>query len=908
MPKHSRLVIIDGHALIHQAYHAIPPLTTSKGEQVNAVYGFAVILLRVIRELKPKYLAVAFDVEGGTFRDKKYAEYKATRVKAPDDLYEQIPRVRELVEAFRIPVLQKKGFEADDIIGTIAKKHLGSETIIVTGDMDAFQLIDAHTKVFKTKRATSESTLMDAKAVKEKYGLKPEQIVDYKALRGDASDNIPGVKGIGEKTATALLQTFGSLEAIYAALENNSKKFDTFSARVKELLKDHKKDAFDSQELATIVTDVKIPFKLQESELADYDRAAVAELFQELEFKSLMAQLPQVTGGAGKTPEENRVKPGRGRHRYELIDDDAAFKKFFTALMEQTVVAIDTETDSLETTDAKLIGISFSWKEAEAYFVHVRKHPEWAKALQQFFEKEAIAKVGHNMKYDLKVLWRFWDTIQGITFDSMVASYLLVPGSRSHKLDALVFAEFGYEMQPITDLIGKKGKAQRTLLDVPIEKTAQYAAEDADYTLRLYKRFLPQLKEKELLGLFEEIEMPLIAVLARMEQNGVTIDVPFLKALGTKLKRKIRGIEERIYKEAGGVFNINSPKQLKAVLFEKLKISSEGLSRTKTGVSTKASELEKMQGKHSIIDHIMEYRELTKLVSTYLDALPELVHPKTGRIYTSFNQVVAATGRLSSSDPNLQNIPVRTTLGREIRKAFVAPRGFRLLSCDYSQIELRLIAALSKDRKMVLSFKRGEDIHAATAAEINGVKLEEVTEAMRYAAKAVNFGVIYGQGAYGLAKSAGISRAEAQAFIERYFALYSGVAAWLEKTKAFARRKKYVETLFGRRRPLPEIDSSNPAIRAAAERMAVNMPLQGTAADLMKKAMVEIHRDLHSISRGTRMILQVHDELVFEVPERDVKSVAEFVREKMVRAITLPVPIVVDAEVGRNWGEMHPLE
>ncbi|MFA6511726.1 MAG: DNA polymerase I [Patescibacteria group bacterium] len=903
----TRLAIIDGHALMYQAFHAIPPLTTKKGEQVNAVYGFAAILFRVIRELKPQYLMVAFDVEGETFRDAISADYKSTREKMPDDMFEQIPRVRELVEALNIPILEQKGFEADDIIGTIAKRHLADETVIVTSDMDAFQLIDPKITIFKARRHPTESSVMDGKAFIEKYGFKPEQVIDYKALKGDSSDNIPGVKGIGDKTATELLAAFGTVEKMYDALEKKSKKFASFPERVQRLLLDSKKDAFESYKLATIITDMKIDFTLQDAELAEYDRAKVVSLLQELEFRSLVGQLPGSNGDAAAIAATPRAKPGTGTHNYILVDDDATFQKMYGELMKQKVVAIDTETDSLETIDADLIGISLAWKAGEAYFVHVRKHPNWLKLLQAFFENERIQKVGHNLKFDIKVLYGYCSSMKGVAFDTMVASYLLNPGSRSHKLDTLVFGEFGYEMQPIEDLIGKKGKDQLTMLDVPLEKVGPYAAEDADYTFRLYQKFAPQLEEKGLMKLFHEIEMPLILVLAHMERNGVDVDVTFLKKLSAKHTKRLKAIEQDIYTAAGVEFNINSPSQLQEVLFQKMQIPISGLGHTKTGISTRASELEKLQGKHPIIDMIMEFRELSKLVSTYLDALPELVHKRTKRIHTSYNQVVAATGRLSSQNPNLQNIPVRTELGREIRNAFIAPQGMRLLSCDYSQIELRLAAAVSQDAAMLESFKKGEDIHAATAARVWNVPLDEVTKEQRYAAKAVNFGVLYGQGMFGLAKGAGIPLNEARDFIEQYFAVYTGLAKWLEDAKRFAKRNKYAETLFGRRRPLPEIDSSNGMLRSAAERMAVNMPLQGTAADLMKKAMVDVYAELHNVSQKARMILQVHDELVLEVPEGDVKKVAAFVEEKMEKAMKLPVPIIVDAEVGKNWGEMSPL-
>ncbi|PIS43095.1 MAG: DNA polymerase I [Candidatus Kerfeldbacteria bacterium CG08_land_8_20_14_0_20_40_16] len=917
--KQRKFVIIDGNALIHRAFHALPPLSTKEGKLVNAVYGFTTIFLRVLKELKPEYVAVTFDRKAPTFRHEEYKDYKATRVKQPDELYEQIPIIKDLVEAFRVPIFEKDGFEADDLIGTIShqKELRDLKTIIVTGDLDTLQLVDDNTEIYTLKRGIADTIVYDEKSVKEKYdGLGPEQMIDLKALKGDASDNIPGVKGIGEKGAVSLLKTFGTLDKIYQSLNKKDKLSKKISERNKKLLLEHKKDALLSKRLATIVNDVPIKFDLEKCKSGKYDRQKVVEILQSLEFKSLLNKLPEDSTQEKidlfqPSAKDKKNKTGKEHHDYQLIDDPKKFSQFIAKLKKEPAFALDTETNSLDPIVAELIGISFAWEKGKAYFVLAQG--SFLKELRPILEDEKIAKYGHNIKYDLAVLRKKGINLQGIAFDTMIASYLLNPGSRQHNLDNVVFSELGHEMIPIEALIGEKGKKQKSMNQVPIEKVSYYSCEDADYTNRLVKPLTKQLEEKVNLGLLEKIEIPLIPVLAEMEINGVKIDPQFLNSKSQDFAKEIQGIEKKIYKLAGEKFNINSPLQLKEILFEKLKIPTDDIKKIKTGFSTAAGELEKMRGKHQIIDLVSEYREYTKLKSTYLDALPKLISPQTGRVHTSFNQTITATGRLSSSDPNLQNIPIRTAVGREIRKAFVAEKSYELLSIDYSQIELRIVASLASDQKMISIFEAGEDIHKSTAAEINEVPLDKVTKEMRYAAKEVNFGVLYGMGVYGLAWRTQIERGKAKEFIDKYFSAFKGVKEYIDQTKALAQSMGYVETLFGRRRYLPEINSGVAQIRNAAERMAINMPIQGTAADLIKLAMISVQKELAQLKgneegRVAKMILQVHDELVFEVQSDKIKLLARKIKEIMETVYKLKVPIEAEAKTGKNWGELKPVK
>ncbi|MCK4553718.1 DNA polymerase I [Candidatus Parcubacteria bacterium] len=930
-----KLIIIDGNALIHRSFHALPPtLTTKKGELVNAVYGFTTVLLKAIREFKPDYVALTLDKAAPTFRHIEYKEYKATRKKAPQSLYDQFDRIRQIAQAFNIPIYEKDGFEADDLIGTIAVKVDNNvEKIIVTGDLDTLQLVNDHVKVYTMKRGLTDSMIYDKKAVKQRYGLTPEQMIDYKALRGDPSDNIPGVRGIGEKTAVELLQNFKTLENVYKNID--SKKIKD---RIRGLLKEYKKDALMSKRLATIKCDVKIKFDLENSRFAGFNQEKIVKLFSELEFKSLLPRIKQLDSKATRQLEKMPDKFERNikMFKYHLINDNKKFAKFLIKLKQQKEFAFDTETADTNSISAELLGVSFCWRTGEAYYLRFKiedlrlknnnlfnykyeiQSPKfkaqnnWLEKLKPILEDEKIKKFGHNIKYDIKVLACYGIKVQGATIDTMIASYLLNPGTRQHNLDALTFTEFGHQKIAKEDIIGK-GRNKIEFRDVPTEKLYNYSCEDADFTYRLAKKLMPELKKQKLDKLFKTIEMPLVAVLVEMETNGIMINSNFLAKLSQKVNKKIKQLEAKIHKQAGEKFNINSTQQLREILFEKLTIPTNDIAKTKTGLSTAANELAKLKDQHPIIKLIQEYRELNKLANTYIDALPKLINSKTGRLHTSFNQTVTATGRLSSSDPNLQNIPIRTKLGREIRKAFIADKGRKLLSLDYSQIELRLAAHMSGDKKMIKAFCNGADIHQMTAAEINQVAPKAVTREMRRQAKAINFGIIYGQGPHGLSQGADIPYWRAKEFIEQYFIVYKDVKKFIDKTIEQTRKKGHIETLFGRRRYLPEINSSVMQVRKAAERMAVNTPLQGTAADMIKIAMIEVNslisREFNANHReyDVKMLLQVHDELLFEVKKEMVEKVAEKIKEIMENVIKIKVPVVVDVKAGKNWGEMREL-
>ncbi len=931
MPK-EKFIIIDGNALLHRSFHALPPLTNKKGEMVNAIYGFTMILLKALREIKPQYIAVTFDRKEKTFRHDMYAHYKATRVKAEgiEEMYKQIPKLKELLDAFHIPIYEKAGYEADDLIGTIANKlYIGNniqgntqiETIIVTGDLDTLQLINDSTKVYTLKKGLSEMIVYGEEQVKERFdGLTPEQMIDYKALRGDPSDNIPGVKGIGEKGAINLLKNFGTLENLYEKLDAGDAKL---SVKLEKLLLDHKKEAFESKTMARIENNSPIDFKFKACEWKTYDQKKVFDLFQEFEFQSLLNKLPTNID----VPEENNTKsqcsllgdiadnkPSADYtykliHPVNVVDLEENFKNFLEELKKQTQIVIDTETTSIDSMSAELLGISFCWKKGEAYYVPISNPSASLRTSFQFpifnelkniLENPEIKKCGHNIKYDEEVIYNAGIKLQGINFDTMIAAYLLNPGSRAFSLDNLAFTELGHLMIPIEDLIGK-GKNQINMKDAQVEKVSVYSCEDADYTFRLMEKLKPRLAQYKSDKIFSEIEIPLIPVLAKMEREGIKINTEFLKHLDKDLKKEKNKIEKKIWDLAGNEFNISSPVQLKEILFEKLALPIKNIKKGKTGLSTAAAELEKMRGLHPIIDLISEYRELAKLISTYVEALPKLVNKKTGRVHTSFNQTITATGRLSSSDPNLQNIPIRTELGKSIRTAFIAEKGYKLLSADYSQIELRVIASMAKDKKMIGAFKAGDDIHTTTASKIFKIQPEEVTKDMRRKAKTINFGIMYGMGPRGLADAADATYEEAQNFIDEYFLLYKDVKKYLDETLETTGKKGYVETFFGRRRYLPEIASSAPMIRASAERMAINHPIQGTSADLIKMAMIKLDKKLED---GIKMILQIHDELLFEIREDLIDKASKIIREEMENAARFETPIKVDISIGDNWGEL----
>lgn len=930
-----KLVIIDGHAVIHRSFHALPPTMTLKdGTMVNAVYGFTTALFKTIQDLKPDYLVLTLDAKGKTFRHEEFEEYKAKRVKAPDELYAQIPLVKRVAKAFDIPMFEVPGFEADDLIGTIVKKTDGQvEKVIVTGDMDAFQLVDEHTKVYKFGRGIQDATLYDAESMRSHYALSPEMIIDYKAICGDSSDNIPGVRGIGDKGAKTLLEEFGDLDNIYKNLDS-----DKIKDRTRKLLKEHKEEAYMSRDLATIKTDVDIDFDLEKTELHTYDQEEISKLFRELEFRSLLPRLSTLNNqGIEKNKKraqdqsENKFKRNDQDFNYKLIDTEKDFKNFFTQLKKQKAFTFDTETTTFDPLDCSLLGISFSWKKGEAYYVNfkgrlnceeVEKEMEqgslfdsqvsgvrcqlsendWLEKFNTVFKDEKIKKRAHNGKFDIRVLNNSGIDVNGFDFDTMIASYVLSPGGRQHGLDALTLTELGFNKISKDDLLGR-GRDKRSFAEVEADKLANYSCEDADFTNRLVAKLKPQLKDKGVLKLFKDLEIPLIKVLAQMEDNGIELNEKFLSVLGEKMDKQIVGLEKKIHKQAGMEFNIASPKQLQKVLFDKLEIPADGIKKTKTGISTSADELDKMVELHPIIKMIQEYRELSKLTSTYIHALPRLVNKRTGRLHTSFNQTVAATGRLSSSDPNLQNIPIRTQVGREIRKAFIAGKGYKLLALDYSQIELRLAAHMSGDPKMIKAFHDRADIHTMTAAEINQVSPEAVDEQMRREAKAVNFGILYGQGPHGLSRGADIPYYRAKEFIDQYFEVYKDIKKFMDRAVNDAREKGYAETLLGRRRYLPELESSVVMVRKGAERMAINTPLQGTAADMIKKAMIEIYNS----GINAHMLLQVHDELIFAVKPAEAKKAAEEIKQIMENVIKLKVPVVVDAKLGDNWGEMEEI-
>lgn len=947
--KKEKLMIIDGNALIHRSFHALPPtMTTKNGQMVNAVYGFTTVLLKAIRDLNPDYIALTLDRKAPTFRHEEYKEYKATRVKAPDELYEQIPFVRKIAEAFSIPIYEKDGYEADDLIGTIAAKVDGKiDKIIVTGDLDTLQLVNKHTKVYTMSRGLSDSVIYNEEAVKERFELRPEQMIDYKALRGDPSDNIPGVKGIGEKTAIELLKKFKTLEKLYDYVKKVKKENQEIKPRIFELLIEHEKEALLSKSLATIKLDAPINFELEKAKFGNFGDEKIIKLFSELEFKSLLPRIHELKKNGEKTAtKEERQKTitdkferNKNLFKYILIDDDKKFSNFFSKLKNEKAFAVDTETSGFDPLTSSLLGISFSWQKGEAYYLNVKRqtgnvknkeeklslfnykntpekknigiHP-WLEKLKPILEDRKIKKSGHNIKFDLRVLKTNGINLAGIEFDTMLASYLLNPGSRQHNLDSVTFSELGFEKISKDDLLGK-GKDKLSFSELPAEKLSLYSCEDADFTFRLVKKLKPELRKQKMEKLFNNVEMPLVPILAEMENNGILIDKMFLNKLGKKIDEKIKKLEEKIKKLAGVDFNINSTQQLREVLFEKLEIPTLEITRTKTGLSTAADELSKLKGQHPIITYIQEYRELAKLANTYVNALPELINKKTLRLHTSFNQAVTATGRLSSSEPNLQNIPIRGEWGKEIRKAFKADENYKLLSLDYSQIELRLAAHMSGDKKMLAAFKEGLDIHSATAAEINKVPLDKVTPEMRREAKAINFGILYGQGPHGLSQTADIPYARAKDFIDQYFNVYKDVKKYINKSIEQAKEHGYAETLFGRKRYLPEINSSIMQIKKGAERMAINTPLQGTAADMIKVAMINISRIISEYKTNAnesniiRMLLQVHDELLFEVRENEIKEVTKTIKEIMENVIKLKVPIIVDAKVGDNWGEMEKI-
>ncbi len=892
----SKFVIVDGNAIVHRAYHALPPMTTQSGQIVNAVYGFTSMLLKTIKDLRPTHIAVTFDMAGGsTARLKKFKEYKATRVKADQALYDQIPLAHDVVSVFGIPIFEKQGYEADDVIGTIVKKiekNDGVEVFIVTGDMDTLQLVDHHTKVYTLRKGLSDVVIYDAEAVKKRFGFGPEKMVDYKALRGDTSDNIPGVPGIGEKGAGELIKTFGSIVQLYEYIAKHADASDKkMKAGILKKLVAGKKSAFLSYDLSKI--DCSVPdlnFNLKDCLLKPFDRAKIVPLFQKFEFVSLLRRLSFNENGNGAEGKEQAKKEKSKKEEF-------IFKEIKTneeiPLLRQLV-----EKSKKWALRAILQGEFFSGSisglvctvGAQGFFIPRSFFGE----LRSLFQDSRLELVGHDIKQLIKALqYHEQVDVKNRLFDVMIASYLLNPGSRATDAPSIILKVLGKELSA--------GNGQGSLFGVDNRLVA--------YELSLLTAAAEKLKKELIktddLGLLEKMEMPLEFVLADMELNGVAVDTKKLNQLHDRVAERIKSVSKKIYTFAGKEFNISSPIQLRDILFETLQIPAEGIKKGKTGLSTSAEQLEKMRGLHPIVEEIESYRELSKLENTYISVLPTLMNKTTGRIHTSFNQAVTATGRLSSSEPNLQNIPIRTALGREIRDAFIAEPGHLLISADYSQIELRIVASLAEDQKMMDIFARGEDIHAATAAAIHGVPLEKVTKEMRRSAKEINFGVLYGMGVYGLSWRAAISRAEARTFIDTYFREFSGVKKYIDRTLAFTKKEGYCETLFGRRRYIPELNSSNFQLRSAAERMAINHPVQGTAADLMKMAMIKVFEEIKKANASDiKMILQVHDELVLEAPEARANEWAGRVKKYMEEIATLRVPIEVHVGVGRHWGEI----
>jgi len=889
-----KFVIIDGNAIVHRAYHALPPMTT-KGTMVNAVYGFTSMLLKVLKDLKPDYLAVSFDVAGGTFRHEKYKEYKATRVKADQSLYDQIPLVHQVVEAFGVPIYEKKGYEADDVIGTIVTNIQypisNIQSIIVTGDMDTMQLVNENTSVYGLRKGMSDIVMYDPEEVNKKYGFGPEHVVDYKALRGDISDNIPGVPGIGEKTSVELITKVGGVDKIYKNIKTLKHK-NIGDGVIKKLIAGEE-SAKMSHELATL--DCNVPdlnFDLEKCDVKKLDNNKLSEILRKFEFWSLVKRV----NGDDSQKSAKSIRSVKAVSEVIVVDEKNLNE--FEKVMKDVKEFGCKEIVNGNVLDGEIKGLVFMVGERAFYLEnHGKSWESWKSAFSKIWntdhhdhQDKPRLLIGHDLKQLIKIL-RYLDIeILSDLFDVMVASYIIDSSTRAHDLHSIVQRELN-ETIPESAQGGLFGADYKTI------------AQELQYIMRVKEKQAKKLEKLSDAGLFDKIEMKLIPVLAEMELNGIAVDVEALNKLSKEVNKEIEKLTKKICDEAKFDFNPASSQQLRDVLFEKLQLPTQGIKKGKTGYSTADSELEKLEGMHPIIDLMREYRELAKLQNTYVDVLPTLINKKTGRIHTTFNQAVTTTGRLSSSEPNLQNIPIRTELGREIRDAFIAEPGNVLVCADYSQIELRVVASLAQDEKMLEIFNKGEDIHIATAAAIHGVPLDKVTKEMRSAAKAVNFGVLYGMGSYGLSWRTGLTRAEAQDFIKKYFEQFAGVKKYIDQTLAFAKKEGYVETLFGRRRYIPELQSDNFMLRSAGERMAINMPIQGTAADVMKMAMIEVQKSIKS-ENDVRLILQVHDELVLEVKKGLEDEVAKMVKETMESVVKLRVPIDVSVGVGKRWGEI----
>ncbi|MDO8706515.1 MAG: DNA polymerase I [Sulfuricaulis sp.] len=896
------LILVDGSSYLYRAFHAMPAFTNSRGEPTGAVYGVVNMLRRLMTDYDTEYMAVVFDAKGKTFRDDIYPEYKAHRPPMPDELSTQIEPIHDIIRALGLPLIQVQGVEADDVIGTLARAAAaaGRATVISTGDKDMAQLVDGHIRLVDTMK----DAVYDRAAVVAKFGVTPEQIVDYLALVGDTSDNIPGVPGVGPKTAAKWLQQYGSLDAVVThAAEIPGKVGDSLRGALAVLPM--------ARQLATIKCDVDLPLAPPDLRRTPPDNARLRELFARLEFRTWLADL----GGANPAPVATTVDaPAATNAAYEMVTDMAALDRWLVRLGKSKLFAFDTETTSLDALQAEIVGLSFSdGAGAGAYVPLAHNYPgapvqlprETVLAkMKPLLEDEHHPKIGQNFKYDMSVLANYDIRLAGMRYDTMLESYVLDSTASRHDMDSLALKYLGYKTVKYEEVAGK-GKHQINFSEVPLEQATTYAAEDADITFRLHEHLWPRLNEvPTLVKLFDEIEMPLVPVLARMERNGVLIDVAMLRAQSNELGKRLIEIESEAHKLAGQPFNMGSPKQIQEILYDKHKLPV--LKKTPTGQPSTAEEvLQELALDYPLPQLILDYRSLAKLKSTYTDKLPEMIDSNTGRVHTSYHQAVAATGRLSSTDPNLQNIPVRTAEGRRIRQAFIAAPGYQIMSADYSQIELRIMAHLSGDPGLIHAFAENLDVHRATAAEVFGATPETVTDDMRRAAKAINFGLIYGMSAFGLAKQLRIDRAAAQEYVERYFKRYPGVREFMERTRETARRQGYVETLFGRRLHTAEINAANMNRRQAAERAAINAPMQGTAADLIKLAMLAVDNWIARSGLDVRMIMQVHDELVFEIRTDTIETARDTIRRAMSEVASLSVPLIVDIGVGNNWDEAH---
>ena len=919
-----KLFLLDAYALIYRSYYAFikNPRINSKGLNTSAIVGFVNTLQEVLTKEQPTHIGVAFDPHGPTFRSEAYPAYKAQREATPEDIRKAVPIIKDLLKAWNIPILQVDGFEADDVIGTLATKagQQGIETYMLTPDKDYGQLVSDHVFIFRPRHGGGYETL-GVEEVKQKYGIPSTQaVIDLLALMGDSADNFPGCPGVGEKTAVKLINEFGTVEDMLT-------RVDEIKGALKTKVETHVDDIKLSKFLATIKTDVPIELNMEELKLSEPNEAELGKLLEELEFKSLAskilkkpekvvkpvnAQLDLFAEFAAPTTNEPEFSSFETlktvAHEYKLVENEEDLKKLYDYFLTKPFLVLDTETTSTNAIDAELVGLSFSVKEHEAFYVPVPAEREKAQQVVDIFkplyENEQILKIGQNLKYDLEVLHNYGVELKGQMWDTMIAHYLIQPELR-HNMDYMAEIYLHYQTIHIDELIGPKGKSQRSMRDLSPTLVYEYACEDADITLQLKNKLEPELKKADCEDLFYNIEMPLMRVLAEMEMNGVCIDTQSLAETSKQFTARMNEIEARIYELAGEHFNIASPKQVGEILFDKLKIV-EKAKKTKTGQYVTSEEvLQQLKNKHEIVADILEHRGLKKLIGTYIDALPKLINPRTGHIHTSFNQTITATGRLSSSDPNLQNIPIRGEDGKEIRKAFIPESGCLFFSADYSQIELRVMAHLSQDPNMIEVFREGKDLHAATAANIYKKSIEEVTRDERTKSKRANFGIIYGITVFGLAERLDIPRDEAKMLIDGYFSTFPEVHDYMEKSKEVARKQGYVTTLFGRRRYLPDINSANSVVRGFAERNAINAPIQGTAADIIKVAMIHIFQRFKAEGIRSKMILQVHDELNFSVYPDEKEKVERIVIEEMQNAFQMAVPLVADSGFGENWLEAH---